>query len=175
MSENAGPIHRQIRLRPSTMEDLDFLDELYAECMRRYLEAHSLWDSSLFRKKFIPDHVRVVLINETRIGQLKVFSEVSELFLADLQIIADYRHRGIGCALITSVLEEGSRLGCSVRLRVLKGNPAFRLYQRLRFEVYEETPSEHLMRAWPGASANAQNRFVPFSLDGVKGNHESQE
>lgn len=163
MSEIVGKLDSRIRLRPSTMDDLDFLEVLYSESMSRYLEAHSEWDPSLFRKRFIPEHYRVVLLDETRVGQLKVFTEISELFLADIQISVNYRKQGIGCALITSVLEEAANSERSVRLRVLKGNPAIRLYERLKFEVYGETASEYLMRAWPGESASSPNQFVPFT------------
>ena len=60
------------------------------------------------------------------------------------------QRRGIGAALIRSLLDEASVAGKRVHLDVLRANPARRLYERLGFRVVAEDTHSYLMRFDPG-------------------------
>ena len=53
--------------------------------------------------------------------------------LIDIALLGVYRNRGIGTMLLRQVLQECERQGRALRLQVLQGNRAIRLYQRLGF------------------------------------------
>ena len=63
-----------------------------------------------------------------------------------ISLYRDYRHQGIGTALLRKMLRllqhDGYR---QVSLSVQKANYAFRMYQKAGFEVLKETEEEYLM------------------------------
>lgn len=73
----------------------------------------------------------------------------AELFLEKVYILPRVQGQGIGTHLVRRVLDEGLGAGLPVTLRVLKGNPARRLYERLGFVVVEQTTTHDVMRATP--------------------------
>jgi ribosomal protein S18 acetylase RimI-like enzyme len=63
-----------------------------------------------------------------------------------ISIMQGYRSRGIGSALIKTMLEELRSEGIArVSLSVQKANPAERLYRSLGFEIVEELHEEYIM------------------------------
>ena len=150
----------QITLRPATRADLDFLDELHSSAMRPHVERTHAWNPFLFRETFDVANSQVIQFEGKDIGYLKIRREPESLHLADIQLLEEYRNRGIGTWLIERILHEASQAGLSVWLRVLKGNPAMRLYQRLGFKVCEEADRHHCM-AWPASRGQPLN--IKFS------------
>jgi ribosomal protein S18 acetylase RimI-like enzyme len=59
--------------------------------------------------------------------------------LVDIALLAAYRNQGIGTQLIRQLMEDCDATGRMLRLQVLRGNPAQRLYHRLGFR---ETDSD---------------------------------
>ncbi len=78
------------------------------------------------------------MADDSDIGMLKTERRSDDLYLGDIQIHTDYQGRGIGARLVRQVVAEGESLGLPVRLRVLKGSPAYEWYQRLGFAVETE-------------------------------------
>ena len=63
---------------------------------------------------------------------------------------------GWGTALVQEVMAEARQRGLPVRLRVLRSNPARRLYARLGFEVEQSSPERLWMVVQPGGGARPQ-------------------
>jgi GNAT superfamily N-acetyltransferase len=61
---------------------------------------------------------------------LKVEEREHCIYLGDIQIHEAYRSQGIGTSLIKSVIQSAAIANKPIRLRVLKGNPAKKLYLR---------------------------------------------
>ena len=57
-----------------------------------------------------------------------------------------YRGKGIGTQILQKQLQEDKNNGKNTILRVFKENPARFLYQKVGFEIYEETKSHYKMR-----------------------------
>jgi ribosomal protein S18 acetylase RimI-like enzyme len=73
-------------------------------------------------------------------GRLRVVRTAGEIFIGGIQLLPDCQGRGIGTAVITTLIQEGLSRGVPVALEVEKDNPdAERLYRRLGFERYGET------------------------------------
>jgi ribosomal protein S18 acetylase RimI-like enzyme len=73
----------------------------------------------------------------------------THIFLEYIAILPEFQNRGIGTELIREVLEEAAAKGFPVELKVLKINPAIRLYERLGFEVESRTETRFFMAAEP--------------------------
>jgi len=72
-----------------------------------------------------------------------VDDETPELSIA---ILPDYRGGGVGSQLLTHLLEAAAGKYRAVSLSVHQDNPAFRLYQRLGFEVVSTSQSTIIMK-----------------------------
>jgi ribosomal protein S18 acetylase RimI-like enzyme len=143
-----------LSFRPATADDYEYLYRLNEATMREYAEqTYGPWDESvarrIFAERFRPVSTRIVVIDGRDVGMLEVLPTETGLQLANIRIAPEHQGRGIGTRLITGVLRDAHARGLSVTLRVLKVNPARRLYERLGFVVIGETATYHLMQARP--------------------------
>jgi GNAT superfamily N-acetyltransferase len=70
--------------------------------------------------------------------------------LIDIAVINSKRRRGLGTEVIRALQQECHTRGWTLRLQVLMGNTAERLYRKLGFEVAGEDPLRRQM-VWSGA------------------------
>lgn len=126
-------------LRPATMEDLEPMMRIGHEGLRPYVEALWGWDQAeheaQFRDHFTPASISIILFEGWAAGYLKVEDRGDHLFLEGIYLGREARNQGVGAEVIGDLLQRGRREGRPVRLRVLRPNPARRLYERLGFRV----------------------------------------
>ena len=106
--------------------------------MRPYVELTHKWSKTKFRDSFSPEHTHIIQFNNQDIGMFKVERRENYFFLGDIQIKEEFQGQGIGSQLINDLIQRSLSVGLSIRLRVLKGNPAIKLYQRLGFTLINE-------------------------------------
>lgn len=84
-------------------------------------------------------------------GRLIVDRAPTSLLLTDIAVLPEFRGKGIATTIIQRLQEEAGRTGRDIELTVDKMNPnAFRLYQKLGFNVTAETEI-HLAMKWSPA------------------------
>lgn len=142
-------------LRPALEQDYAWLWMLKRLTMRPYVEqTWGGWDETAqeeyFRQNFVAANIRVIVVEGRDVGLLHVEREPEAIFLANIQLLPEFQNHGLGTAVVRGVLEDAQAAGLPVRLQVLKPNHAARrLYERLGFEVTEESGTHHQMRAAP--------------------------
>lgn len=145
-------------LRQATETDYAFLYSLHTATMKEHVTQTWGWDETIqqamFRDKFDPGRSHIVEVDGRGVGVLSVERRPLTLFLANLQILPEEQGRGLGTAIIGTLLAQASDLGISVTLQVLKGNPARRLYERLSFVIVGETTTHYLMSVIPPCSTD---------------------
>jgi ribosomal protein S18 acetylase RimI-like enzyme len=144
----------ELAFRPATPDDFEYLYRLNEATMRTYAEqTYGPWDETLVRRlfaeRFRPASTRIVLIDGQDAGMLELLPIENGVQLANIRVAPEYQGRGIGTRLISDILHDAHARGLSVKLRVLKVNPARRLYERLGFVVVGETEPHFLMEARP--------------------------
>ena len=129
----------QYTIRQATTEDIDILDRIHTENMKGYVEKVYPWNPTLFRDRFMPQDYQIIATKDKIIGFIKVVVSDTEIYLGEIQIKCNYQKQGIGTSLIKSVIQEAQKQSKQLWLKVIKGNPAERLYTRLGFTVVEES------------------------------------
>jgi GNAT superfamily N-acetyltransferase len=132
----------QICLRPANHEDVPFLLELRRQTMHPHLLASRLIPSleeDMRRVLFRLDCAQVILLANEPVGLLKVSRDGMDWDLIQIQLAPSLQGQGFGAQIIQSVISEARDAGASLKLDVLKVNPARRLYERLGFTVITET------------------------------------
>jgi len=90
------------------------------------------------------DHA-IVELDGQPIGFTCVTSTAVEVYLVRLMILPQFQKRGFGGQIIRETLARADARHLPVRLRVMKVNPAKRLYERHGFVVGEETDTHFVM------------------------------
>lgn len=149
-----GLTSAQISRRPAMEADVPFLMELRHRTMDAHLRASGVEPSDkehLQRVRFRFECAEVILVDGQASGLLKVARDGTCWDLIQIQIVPELQGRGLGAWLIRGVVAQAQRAGASLKLDVLKANPARRLYEKLGFVVVAEKPRAFDMLLSPDA------------------------
>jgi GNAT superfamily N-acetyltransferase len=151
--------------RPATAADEGFLLNLYAqeraaELMLAGLDAaqRQIFVQMQFRARQTsyaanyPAATQEIICVEdgTPAGGILVERTADGMRLIDIAMITSKRRQGLGTEVIRALQQECDTRGWTLKLQVLKGNTAERLYRRLGFEVAGEDSLRRQM-VWSGA------------------------
>jgi ribosomal protein S18 acetylase RimI-like enzyme len=141
-------------LRPATDDDFGFLHELFVATMQSsIIEFWGTWDQdrwdTFFREHFNASLYQIVLVGGQAVGALSVERRTHEIYLDTVEIDPNYQGRGLGTALIRTVLADAFTHHLPVTLQVNRANRSRDLYQRLGFTETGRTDTHILMRASP--------------------------
>lgn len=142
-----------ISFRQATTDDLDWLEVFYERLMRPHVELTHQWDKNKFRECFEPRLTSIIQADGEDISMLKIVPKEDYLYLGDIQIKEAFQRRGIGTFLLKDILSSAKKNKQTVRLRVLKENPAKKLYHRLGFRVISELANCYILE-WKAESAS---------------------
>jgi GNAT superfamily N-acetyltransferase len=144
-------------LRPATTADLEPLAELRAVVMRPDLERLGRYDAHRVRQRlrdaYTPQYTRIVEVDGEFAGSITMRPD-DRLWLEHFYLAPEHQGRGVGSAVLRSVLEQADQ---DVWLNVLAGSPARKLYERHGFVVDSEDPVDVFMvRGWRRDSTHRQ-------------------
>jgi ribosomal protein S18 acetylase RimI-like enzyme len=148
-----------LTLRPAQEADEPFLFELRKATMKEHLaRAGESIDDAQHRARLRHryDAAQVICLDGTPAGLLKAYRTENEWIVVQLQIAPAHQGRGMGERVLHTVLQAAQTDALPVTLKVLKGNPARRLYERLGFEIVGEDERQFHMRRAPRASAEIE-------------------
>lgn len=157
MTEPAG---HALELRPAAESDFEIVFAITMATMRAYVEATwGIWDEakhrSRIRDSFEPSTHRLVHVDGQLAGLLAAKEHAEHVQLVKVFLLPPFQGRGIGTRLVRQVMAQAASQGRPVRLRVLRVNPAQRLYLRLGFVITDETPERLYMEWRPGGEPRA--------------------
>lgn len=154
--------------RPAVFEgesnDLDFLRELYASTRREEL-APTGWPQeqieafltqqfeaqhSYYTENFSSTDFDLILSGDNiPIGRLYLDEREDEFRIVDIALLPEARRKGIGGAILKTIIDRAFAVDKAVSIHVEQNNPAMNLYKRLGFQLVEEQGVYHLMEIVP--------------------------
>jgi ribosomal protein S18 acetylase RimI-like enzyme len=141
-----------IALRAYEYRDRDFLFRLYASTRAQEIApfgwppaqqeafllmqftAQQRWYSMSYEQA---EH-QIIEQEGVPIGRIMVLRQPPAAVLVDIALLPEHRGKGIGGELIRQVIQQCDQQKLPLRLQVLRGNPALRLYERLGFVRTQE-------------------------------------
>jgi ribosomal protein S18 acetylase RimI-like enzyme len=109
-----------------------------------------VWDEQKQRETFAAqwkrEEVRIISVDGEDAGWLQVAELPTEIRLQKFFILPQFQRAGIGSEVLNRSLVAWRSTGKRVVVRVLKNNPARRLYERLGFSVTAEEDVTFRMR-----------------------------
>jgi GNAT superfamily N-acetyltransferase len=144
-------------LRSAEPVDLEALVELRATVMRPDLERLGRFDEHRVRQRlrdsFSPRHTSVIVADGALAGCVTVRPAEDGRLLEHFLLAPGVQGRGLGSAVLRTLLRQIDADGVIVRLNVLQGSAARRLYERHGFTVEAQDPVDVHMVRRPGAGA----------------------
>ncbi|MFD9520626.1 GNAT family N-acetyltransferase [Streptomyces sp. NPDC059979] len=145
-------------LRPAVTTDIEVIAELRATVMRADLERLGRYDEHRVRQRlrdsFSPQHTSIIMIDGEPAGCVTVRPAEGRQWLEHFYLAPHRQGRGLGSAVLRTVLERTDARGMTVGLNVLQGSAARRLYERHGFVVEAQDPIDVFMMRRPGAMAS---------------------
>lgn len=156
-------------LRPAGPDDREFLARVYASTRAEEM-ALVAWDGAQkaafvesqfaaqdrhYREHFADASFDVLVVGGEPVGRLTVARWPAEIRIVDVALLAEFRGRGTGTAVLRSLLAEGEASGRPVTIHVEKYNRALALYARLGFAPAADRGA-HLFMRWLPPSPPAQ-------------------
>ncbi|WP_437038710.1 N-acetyltransferase family protein [Streptomyces sp. enrichment culture] len=140
---------REWSLRAAEPADVEAIAELRAVVMRPDLERLGRYDPDRVRRRlrdgFRPEHTSVVLVAGAFAGSVALRPAEEGHWLEHFYLAPGVQGRGLGSAVLRTLLSGTDATGTAVRLDVLRGSPARRLYERHGFRVESEDATDVLM------------------------------
>ncbi|WP_328561908.1 GNAT family N-acetyltransferase [Streptomyces coelicoflavus] len=136
-------------VRPASTVDVEAVAELRALVLRSDLERLGRYDARRVRQRlrdgFVPAHTQVIEVEGAFAGCVALRPAEDAHWLEHFYLTPRVQGAGIGGAVLRELLERCDREGSLVRLNVLRGSPARRLYERHGFTVETEDPVDVFM------------------------------
>ncbi|MGW3104981.1 N-acetyltransferase family protein [Streptomyces sp. NPDC001100] len=139
-------------IRPASAADVEAVAELRAVVLRDDLERLGRYDAHRVRQRlrdgFEPGHTWVIEVGGEFAGcvALRPDADARCHWLEHFYLAPGFQGAGIGSGVLAELLERCDRDGVPVvRLNVLRGSPARRLYARHGFTVESEDPVDVFM------------------------------
>ncbi|WP_155373640.1 GNAT family N-acetyltransferase [Catellatospora vulcania] len=136
-------------LRPAAAADVETVAELRAVVLRADLERLGRYDEHRVRQRlrdrFAPEQTWVIEVAGTFAGCVSLRPAEDTHWLENFYLAPHLHGGGIGAAVLAGLLEQCDRDGTVVRLQVLQGSPARRLYERHGFTAESEDPVDVFM------------------------------
>ena len=152
-----------IELKDMTEEDLPFLKEVYSDTRRTEL-LQTGWSEEVkkvflkmqfdaqhkhYQKTYKNASYQLIHCEGIPVGRLYIDRAENEIRMIDIAILESHQKKGIGSALINSLLKEAEQADKTLSIHVEANNPAMRLYLRLGFKKISETGVYHFMEYRP--------------------------
>jgi len=137
-------------IRPAEPADIAFLTELRLRTIHEHiLRAGTVLTLEEHQRRAGAnlDSCTIFKLAGRPIGMMKVIRSTSEWNLDQLQLEPEFQSHGHGSEILRQLQASARAAGALLTLKVLKVNPALRLYERLCFKIVGEEEGIYAMQS----------------------------
>lgn len=131
-------------LRPALPEDVEAIAELRAVVMRPDLERLGRYDEHRVRQRlrdsYAPEHTSIIEAAGALAGCVALRPAADDRWLEHFYLSPALQGHGVGSDVLRTLLDRADAERVPVRLNVLRGSAARRLYERHGFALEREDP-----------------------------------
>ncbi|GAA3647526.1 GNAT family N-acetyltransferase [Nonomuraea antimicrobica] len=142
--------------RAASAADVEAVAELRAVVMKPDLTRLGRYDEQRVRQRlrdgFTPSHTWIIEVDRAFAGCVALRPTQDAYWLEHFYLAPGLHGRGIGSAVLATLLERCDQEAAMVRLNVLRGSSAHRLYERHGFTVETEDEVDVFMVRAPVAA-----------------------
>lgn len=131
----------EFSLRAAQEGDVPFLLRLREIAMDPHHRAAGIFQTPAEMQERVRSHwdeASVIEVEGRAVGLWKLWRRPDAWWILQVQLMPEQQNRGVGAALIRRLQAEAREARMPLKLKVLKTNPALRLYERLGFVVVGE-------------------------------------
>ncbi|WP_433434764.1 N-acetyltransferase family protein [Nonomuraea sp. CA-141351] len=143
----------QWALRSAEPGDVEAIAELRATVLRADLQRLGRFDEhrvrQRFRDSFSSDHTSIIVADGDFAGCVTLRPGEDGWWLEHFYLAPELQGQGLGSAVLRTLLERTDAENATVRLNVLQGSAARRLYERHGFTVETQDPIDIFMVRQP--------------------------
>jgi len=140
-------------LRPCKPADFDFAFHAKKDAMGSHIAEKWGWDEeyqlSLHQQRWQEKPWFVIMLKGQKIGTVSIQQLENSVRFGEFYLLADYRNKGIGTAIIKEFLQDCDKQKIKVVLEYLKWNPVGAMYKRHGFKVVSENDIHYFMEREP--------------------------
>ncbi len=155
---------------PARTEDGAAIAELRAVVLRPSLERLDRYDDVRVRQRFLsswsPERTRVLAGPDGTVGSLALRPADDGVWLEHFYLDPSLQGRGLGTRVLRAVTGQADRTGTVLRLDVLRGSDARRLYERHGFVLDHEDAVDVFLRRDPGPGNSSTGRPAVGTVEG---------
>lgn len=136
--------------RPATPQDIAFLTELRLRTIHEHIvRAGTVLTLEEHRRRASAnlESCSVFEVGGRPVGMMKVLRSDGEWTIDQIQLEPEFQSRGMGTEILRKLQASAQAAGVRLTLKVLKVNPALRLYERLGFKVVGEEEGIYAMQS----------------------------
>jgi len=141
-----------ISFRQAVNQDFDYCKRLYfgeMEWIIKELHLDRAAQEATFRQQWDLTQVRIISLDGSDVGWIQTMTQDDELFVAQMFVDRPFQRRGVGTEVMKRLIGEAALINQTMRLNVVKINPAVWLYERLGFRVINEDDRKFYMKRDP--------------------------
>lgn len=133
-----------LTLRSATPEDRAFVERIYFETQRWLIEKLFGWrgddvERAKFAEFYDEQHTQIVRVEGDDVGWFTVLRDPDRIEVDSIYIAPEKQRAGLGTHLMEQLITEANATNKMLTLSTARINPARRLYERLGFEVVDES------------------------------------
>jgi GNAT superfamily N-acetyltransferase len=158
-------------LRAAQEADMPFLLRLRETAMDPHHRAAGIVQTPALMEERVRSHwdeAKVIEVDGRSVGLWKLWRQPEVWWILQVQLMPEQQGRSIGGALVGQLIDEARAAGVVLKLKVLKANPARRLYERLGFVIVGEDDHGWEMQAL-GPQPSAGNSVSGSSSSRITG------
>jgi GNAT superfamily N-acetyltransferase len=143
----------EFALRPAAGADFDLAFEIKTEAMGPHIRVRWGWDEVFqtqhHAKKWAEKPWQIITVDGADVGTVSADFKSTHLQFGEFYVRAAFHGRGLGTAVLSSVLHQADERGLDTKLEYLKWNPVGRLYGRHGFRIVGESEIHYFLTRAP--------------------------